>query len=73
MRDAGIPAHGIDLDTASVELCRTRGLSAEVADLFPFLAKGSGTPFDGIFAAQIVGTPASRAVAANDQAVRRAI
>jgi 2-polyprenyl-3-methyl-5-hydroxy-6-metoxy-1,4-benzoquinol methylase len=53
MRDTGIPAHGIDLDTASVELCRTRGLSAEVADLFPFLANGSGTPYDGIFAAQI--------------------
>jgi 2-polyprenyl-3-methyl-5-hydroxy-6-metoxy-1,4-benzoquinol methylase len=54
MRDAGISAHGIDLDNASVELCKARGLSAEVADLFPFLASDLGTPFDGIFAAQIV-------------------
>jgi O-antigen chain-terminating methyltransferase len=53
MRDAGVPAHGIDLDSASVELCRARGLSVEVADLFPYLGEQSGTPFDGIFAAQI--------------------
>jgi O-antigen chain-terminating methyltransferase len=53
MREAQVSAHGIDLDTASVELCRARGLSAEVADLFPFLANSSGTPYDGIFAAQI--------------------
>jgi 2-polyprenyl-3-methyl-5-hydroxy-6-metoxy-1,4-benzoquinol methylase len=54
MRDAGVPAHGIDLDGASVELCRARGLSAELADLFKYLAEDSGATFDGIFAAQLV-------------------
>lgn len=54
MREAGIGAHGIDLDTASVDLCRAKGLSAEVADLFGYLASESGTPYDGIYAGQIV-------------------
>ena len=54
MREASIPAHGIDLDAESVELCRAKGLSAELADLFPYLSSDSGAPFDGIFAAQLV-------------------
>ena len=53
MREAGIQAHGIDLDSRSVEMCRSKGLSAEVADLFPYLSAEAGTPFDGIFAAQL--------------------
>lgn len=53
MGDAGIPAHGIDLDSASVETCRSKGLSAEVADLFTYLSEETGAPFDGIFAAQL--------------------
>lgn len=54
MRESGIPAHGIDLDGASVDMCRAEGLQAEVADLFEYLGSESGTPFDGIFAGQIV-------------------
>lgn len=54
MRESGIPAHGIDLDGASVDACRQKGLSAEVADLFEFLNVETGTPFDGIFAGQII-------------------
>ena len=54
MREANIPARGIDLDTASVEMCRAKGLQADVADLFIELAETTGTPFDGIFAGQIV-------------------
>ena len=42
MRDANIPARGIDLDTASVEMCRAKGLQAEVADLFVDLARYDG-------------------------------
>jgi 2-polyprenyl-3-methyl-5-hydroxy-6-metoxy-1,4-benzoquinol methylase len=53
MRDAGIPAHGIDLDSASVELCLAKGLSAEVANLFEYLNSGACPRFDGIFAAQL--------------------
>lgn len=54
MHEVSVPAHGIDLDAESVELCRAKGLSAEVADLFPYLSNDSGAPFDGIFAAQLV-------------------
>jgi O-antigen chain-terminating methyltransferase len=54
MRDARIAARGIDLDTASVEMCRAKGLEADVADLFVELSQQTGTPFDGIFAGQIV-------------------
>jgi 2-polyprenyl-3-methyl-5-hydroxy-6-metoxy-1,4-benzoquinol methylase len=53
MRKAGIAAYGIDLDSSSVEECRNKGLSAEVADLFSYLASETGEPFDGIFAAQL--------------------
>ena len=53
MRETGVPAHGIDLDGSSVEMCRDKGLSAEVADLFHYLSAESGTPFDGIFAGQL--------------------
>ena len=54
MREAGVPAHGIDLDSASVDMCRAKGLSAEVVDLFQLLGQTSGTPYDGIFASQLV-------------------
>ncbi|HYI95242.1 MAG TPA: class I SAM-dependent methyltransferase [Bryobacteraceae bacterium] len=53
MREAGIQTHGIDLDSSSVEECRNKGLSAEVADLFHYLSTETGEPFDGIFAAQL--------------------
>lgn len=54
MREAGVPAFGIDLDSASVDMCRAKGLQAEVADLFAYLADESIPSFDGIFAGQIV-------------------
>lgn len=54
MRESNIPARGIDLDSSSVEMCRAKGLNADVADLFVELGQSTGTPFDGIFAGQIV-------------------
>ncbi len=54
MRDAGVPARGIDLGAESVALCREKGLSAEVADLFEYLANQPEACFDGIFCAQVV-------------------
>lgn len=54
MREAGVSALGIDLDAESVNLCRSRGLKAEVADLFQFLADAPDAHFDGIFASQVV-------------------
>jgi O-antigen chain-terminating methyltransferase len=54
MKEAGIPARGIDLDAENIDACRAKGLNAELADLFPFLSNGPEGPFDGIFAAQVI-------------------
>src|SRR6185503_11843347 len=49
MRDAGVPARGIDLSEESAALCREKGLVAEVADLFTYLSQQPEGCFDGIF------------------------
>jgi 2-polyprenyl-3-methyl-5-hydroxy-6-metoxy-1,4-benzoquinol methylase len=54
MRDAGVPARGIDLGQESVDLCRHKGLQAENADLFTYLADLPEASLDGIFSAQVV-------------------
>ena len=54
MREAGIPARGIDLSVESVDLCRSKGLRAEVADLFVHLDSVEDASLDGIFSAQVV-------------------
>ena len=54
MREAGVPARGIDLSQESVDLCRHKGLQAEVADLFVYLADLPEASLDGIFSAQVV-------------------
>ena len=54
MRDAGVAAQGIDLSCESVGLCRSKGLRAEVADLFTWLADLPEGALDGIFSAQVV-------------------
>jgi 2-polyprenyl-3-methyl-5-hydroxy-6-metoxy-1,4-benzoquinol methylase len=54
MRDASVPARGIDLSAELVASCRNRGLEAETADLFRFLADQPEGAFDGIFCAQVV-------------------
>jgi len=54
MREAAIPARGIDLSPESVELCRSKGLQAEAADLFAHLASLPAASLDGIFCAQVV-------------------
>ena len=38
LRDAGVAARGIDLSAECVAVCRSKGLDAEQADLFTFLA-----------------------------------
>ena len=53
MRDAYIPAQGIELSAESVALCRHKGLNVEAADLFSYLAQPDGS-FDGIFCGQVV-------------------
>jgi 2-polyprenyl-3-methyl-5-hydroxy-6-metoxy-1,4-benzoquinol methylase len=54
MRDAGVAARGIDLSIESVVLCRLKGLNAEVADLFQYLAALPDAQSGGIFCAQVV-------------------
>ncbi|HXK04072.1 MAG TPA: methyltransferase domain-containing protein [Verrucomicrobiae bacterium] len=54
MRDAGVPARGIDLSEESVAMCRAKGLDAEVADLFAYLDNLSEASLDGIFCSQVV-------------------
>jgi 2-polyprenyl-3-methyl-5-hydroxy-6-metoxy-1,4-benzoquinol methylase len=54
LRAAGVQARGIDLSVESVARCRAKGLEAEVADLFSFLAAQPEGSLDGIFCAQVV-------------------
>jgi O-antigen chain-terminating methyltransferase len=54
MREAGVPARGIDLNPESVGLCSGKGLEAEVADLFVYLDGLADASLDGIFSAQVV-------------------
>jgi len=54
MREAGVTARGIDLSQESVDLCRHKGLQAETADLFKYLADLPEASLDGIFSAQVV-------------------
>ncbi len=54
MRSAGTNARGIDLSAESVALCRSKGLDAEVADLFGYLGNLPESSLDGIFCSQVV-------------------
>jgi O-antigen chain-terminating methyltransferase len=54
MREAGIPARGIDLDAESVAQCRSKGLEAEAADLFAYLGRLPEASLDGVFCAHVV-------------------
>jgi len=54
MREAGVPARGIDASRESVDLCRQKGLDAERADLFAYLADLPEASLDGILSAQVV-------------------
>jgi len=47
-------ARGIDLSEECVAVCRLKGLHAEVADAFPYLAGLPEGTLDGIFCAQMV-------------------
>lgn len=54
MREAGVPARGIDSSPESIALCREKGLQAETADLFDYLRGLGEGELDGIFCAQVV-------------------
>ena len=54
MHEAGVAARGIDLSPESVAQCQDKGLTAEVADLFTYLAAQPDGEFDGILSSQVV-------------------
>jgi len=53
-REAGLHVRGIDLSEESVALCRSKGLEAEVADLFEFLAALPDHSLGGVYCSQVV-------------------
>lgn len=53
LREADIPAQGIDLSAEFVAVCRAKQLAAQQADLFEYLAS-SPAAFDGIFCSQVI-------------------
>jgi len=53
-REIGVPARGIDQGEESVAQCRSKGLEAEVADLFDYLPAQPDGEFDGIVSSQVV-------------------
>lgn len=54
LRADGVDARGIDRSAESVARCRAKGLDAEVADLFAYLASQPEASLGGIFCAQVV-------------------
>ena len=54
LRDAGVPAYGLDLDMPMVEHCRAKGHRAEPGDLFDHLRGLPDGSLGGLFLAQVV-------------------
>jgi 2-polyprenyl-3-methyl-5-hydroxy-6-metoxy-1,4-benzoquinol methylase len=54
LKEAGIPAIGVDLYESNVEICRAKGLEAYTADVFEYLQQQGPGAFDGVFCAQVV-------------------
>jgi SAM-dependent methyltransferase len=54
MREAGANARGIDSSEEQIAICREKGLNAETADIFAYLAGLPEGSLDGIFCAQVV-------------------
>lgn len=54
MRESGVAARGIDSSEVSVAVCRRKGLEAERADIFQYLAGLADGSLDGVFSAQVI-------------------
>jgi len=52
--EADIQAHGIDLNDDSIAICRNKGLAAEKADLFAYLASLPDSSLGGVVCCQVV-------------------
>ncbi len=54
LREAGVPAYGVDLDAEMAARCREKGLEVSVGDLRGHLAGLPDGSLGGVFAAQVV-------------------
>jgi len=54
LKEAGIPARGIDLHEDSLALCRSKGLEVEKADLFSYLEGLADSELGGVVCCQVV-------------------
>lgn len=54
MKEAGVPAKGIEASEESAAHCRSLGLDAENADLYAYLGTQAEGSLDGIFCSQVV-------------------
>ena len=54
LRDAGIPATGLDLNPEMIEVCRARGLDAKVGDARSYLQGVPDESLGGLIAVQVV-------------------
>jgi len=54
LRDHGVKAQGIDINSAMVEVCRGKGLQAEIGDALAYLGGLPDGSLGGLFAAQVV-------------------
>jgi SAM-dependent methyltransferase len=54
LKEAGIPARGVDLSAEMIAACGARGLAAEHADAVAYLEGLPEQSIDGLFAAQVV-------------------
>jgi O-antigen chain-terminating methyltransferase len=54
LREHGVPARGIDINSAMVEVCRQQGLDASDADALSYLRAQPDGSLGGLFAAQVV-------------------
>jgi O-antigen chain-terminating methyltransferase len=53
MREAGVPARGIELSAELVEICRAKGLEADCGDLLASLPALPDESLDGVFCAHV--------------------
>jgi len=54
LRERGIPARGIDINGAMVDVCREQGLEASDADALAYLRAQPDGSLGGLFAAQVI-------------------
>jgi O-antigen chain-terminating methyltransferase len=54
LREQGIPARGIDINSAMVDVCLQQGLEASTADALSYLRAQPDGSLGGLFAAQVI-------------------